>query len=520
MQFYCFYVTLILVGVKNYMAKKSIKPSVLENSNIDNSVLSTIAKLTDSVESLTKEVSDLKAIIKEKDEVIAKLMERISKNSSNSHKPSSSNFFNKPNPKPSRINKGGDKKKLKSGGQKGHTGSTMVLKETSDVVENIMPASCSGCTNYEKCKFGARVCSTRYKVDIAVNTIQTEYNQLELCCPLREGATLRGEYPNTVNAPLMYGEELRTFVTVLSTYGMMSQSRISDLLKGAFNISMSDGTVSNILESVATKCSQVRASIDERVLKEPVIHIDETGLREKGKINWMHTASTSKFTSLHTSAKRGSDGMNEIGLLKQFKGIGVHDCLAAYFSEDFDFDHALCNAHLDRELQSVLDNTTQKWPKKMQKLLSDMYVYKSKLLSGGITTIDETALQSFTLRWDKIVNIGYNQNPIVEENIPGKRGRKKRGKIVCLLDRMRAYKNSFMKFILDFRVPFSNNIAEKSFRLSKQKIKIAGSFRSEGGADNFATIFSVIDTFRKNGFSPIHIIKDIISGNDVMGYLV
>lgn len=502
------------------MVKKPSKNTVSDNQNTNDSFISTIKKMSEALDALTKEVSDLKAIIKEKDELIASLMERINKNSSNSNKPSSSNFFSKPNPKPSKVNKGGDGKKRKSGGQDGHSGSTMMLKANSDVIKNIMPAACNGCANYNACMSGARVCSTRYKVDIVVNTVQTEYHQMELCCPLRKGETLRGEYPNTVNAPLMYGEELRTFVTVLSTYGMMSQSRISELLKGAFSISMSDGTVANILSSVAAKCSSVRSSIDDMVLKEPVVHVDETGLREKGKINWMHTASTTRFTSLHTSSKRGTEGMNEIGLLNRFKGIGVHDCLSAYFSGDFNFDHALCNAHLDRELQSILDNTTQKWPKKMQKLLSDMYAYKAKLQKKGITSIDEETLNSFVSRWDKILKIGYNQNPVVIENVPGKRGRKKKGKIVCLLDRMKTYKKAFMKFITDFRVPFSNNTAEKSFRLSKQKIKIAGTFRSEGGADNFATIFSVIDTFRKNGFSPIQIIKEIISGKDVMTYLV
>ena len=502
------------------MARKAVKNTVSDNQNTIDSLLSTIDNLTKAVNSLTDKVESLESLVREKDAVIASLMERLNKNSSNSHKPSSSNFFSKPNPKPSKVNKGGDGKKRKTGGQEGHSGSTMMLKADSDVIENIMPAACSGCANYDKCKAGARVCSTRYKVDIVVETVQTEYNQMELCCPLRKGGILKGEYPDTVNAPLMYGEELRTFVAVLSTYGMMSQSRISELLKGAFNISMSDGTVANILGNVAAKCSSVRSSIDDRVLEEPVVHVDETGLREKGRINWMHTASTARFTSLHTSSKRGTEGMNEIGLLNRFKGIGVHDCLSAYFSEGFGFDHALCNAHLDRELQSVLDNTTQKWPKKMQKLLSDMYAYKAGLQKKGVTSIDEKALESFVSRWDKILKTGYSQNPVVIENIPGKRGRKKKGRIVCLLDRMKTYRNAFMKFITDFRVPFSNNIAEKSFRLSKQKIKIAGTFRSEGGADNFAAIFSVIDTFRKNGFSPVQIIKEIITGKDVMTYLV
>ena len=478
---------------------------------------STVITLTNTISEMSSKIDNLMKTIEEKDALIAQLYARLNKNSSNSSKPSSSDFFNKP--KPSIVNKRRSGKPKSTGGQKGHSGSTMKLKEKSDVIENLMPAKCSACPNHDSCASGACVCSSRHKLDIKLSVIQTEYNQLSVACPLAGGEVLKGEYPESVKAPLVYGEELKSLVAVLSSFGMMSQGRISELLQNAFGISISDGTVSNIIVSVAEDCSAVRAGIDEKVLLEPVIHADETGLREMGKVNWMHTASTERLTSLHATAKRGKDGMDEIGILAKYKGTCVHDCLAAYFSEDFSFEHALCNAHLDRELQGVLDNTEQKWPKKMQKLLDDMYAYKKKLSAKGIAAADPAVLESFFSRWDRILDIGYNQNPAPKSKETGKRGRKKRGKILCLLDRMKKHKNSFMKFITDFKVPFSNNTAEKSYRLSKQKIKVAGTFRSVGGADNFAAIFSVIDTFRKNGFPPLAVIRDIITGKDVLAYL-
>ena len=70
------------------------------------------------IEELSRTVGELKQVIAEKDAELARLRERVGKDSTNSSKPSSSNFFTKP--KPSSINKGGQGPKRKSGGQKGH----------------------------------------------------------------------------------------------------------------------------------------------------------------------------------------------------------------------------------------------------------------------------------------------------------------------------------------------------------------------------------------------------------------
>ena len=54
--------------------------------------------------------------------------------------------------------------------------------------------------------------------------------------------------------------------------------------------------------------------------------------------------------------KRGTEAMNEIDLLPKFKGIAVHDCLASYFVYE-KCEHAVCNAHLLRDLKAVYEQT-------------------------------------------------------------------------------------------------------------------------------------------------------------------
>ena len=63
---------------------------------------------------------------------------------------------------------------------------------------------------------------------------------------------------------------------------------------------------------------------------------------------------------------------------------------------------------------------------------------------------------------------------------------------VNLLDRMKGkHKEEILYFIKDFKVPSTNNQAEVDQRGLKVKQRI-GKFRSEGGANNYANIRSVI----------------------------
>jgi transposase len=64
---------------------------------------------------------------------------------------------------------------------------------------------------------------------------------------------------------------------------------------------------------------------------EPVLNSDETGVRVEGKNHWLRVASTPTLTSYGVYPKRGSNAMDEMGILPAYTGISKHDCLAAYF---------------------------------------------------------------------------------------------------------------------------------------------------------------------------------------------
>ena len=64
-------------------------------------------------------------------------------------------------------------------------------------------------------------------------------------------------------------------------------------------------------------------------------------------------------------------------------------------------------------------------------------------------------------------------------------------------------KEDVLRFLVDPTVPFTNNQAERDIRMMKLRQKISGGFRSDQGAEIFATIRSFISTAKKQGWKII-----------------
>ena len=246
--------------------------------------------------------------------------------------------------------------------------------------------------------------------------------------------------------------------------------------------------------------------IDSQLNAAPLVHADESGLRVAGKLHWLHIAANETHTWYGVHGKRGMAAIEEHGILAGRTGVLVHDCWAPYWRLD-DSTHALCNAHLLRELLYAKETTGQPWAQAM----SDFLLNANKLCAAAreqqaVFSVDD--IGAFRTVYDDIVREGERANPAAS-------GRVKQSTTVNLLRRFRQYGDAILRFVGDFAVPFTNNTAERAVRMPKVKQKISGCFRTLDGAEHFCVIRSCLDTLRKQGHNMLAVLQHAFAGTPI-----
>lgn len=459
------------------------------------------------VQELMTEIENLRKECRSKDEMIASLLEekkklvhRTGMNSANSSKPPSTDGFKRPVPQSNREKSG-----RKPGGQTGHKGSTITIPHEPDEVVEHLPQCCIGCANRGQCrKDGVFVCKeSRYVVEAITLTKVVEHRSMSADCPHRKESVPRerpaGEFPENVTAHVQYGDSFKIIATLLNTMGSMSVSRISQLLRSMFGVTLSPGTIVSMTRKSSEKVAPALEEIKRRLIKALVAHSDETGTRIDGLIRWVHEVCTRYLTLMKICSKRGSEGIDEFGIVPLLKCKLVHDCWSAYFKYG-NVVHALCNAHILRELKGIQQlEPDHTWPGRMIELLRQMKSAKEEAMETGAEELDPDVQAELLGTYDSILDLAETEHIPPPLPIEPKRGRKKLGKEGALINRMRMFKDGLLMFLTDFMVPFDNNQAERDFRNVKTKTKVAGSFRSQDGAQSYLDVMSFLITAGKNG---------------------
>ena len=458
-------------------------------------------------------VEELLTIIKQQQETIqrledeiAQLKERLNKNSRNSSKPPSSDGYEKSSPKSQRKKSG-----KKAGGQSGHKGHHIAL-EHPDRIEKVYPAHCKNCSRRDNCA-KLKVNHSCYVVDVIVKKETVKYQMMECSC---YGVHEIAQRPAGINGTVTYGNHLKALICVLNIKGMVAMHNLCEIVEGLVGIKPSVGTVVNMLHSSAAAAKVYTDTFRQELNKIPVVHCDETSLDVNGKTHWVHVISTPKMTYYALSPKRGTKAMLDIDFLPGYKGIVVHDFWMSYFKAT-DAEHAMCGAHLLRELTGIYENhPEQKWARELyDELLSMCRAADLYNQHPGVGS-RQHYMDCLKQNYDRILEQAVEQNPIPQKQI-NQRGKHKKGKIRALIDRLVKYKGEVCRFVDNPLIPFTNNQAERDLRMVKMKNKVIGCFRSLTGANDFLTLKSLTSTTAKNGLSAFETLFALFQGNLAWG---
>lgn len=401
----------------------------------------------------------------------------------------------------------------KTGKQTGAEGFGLKKPENAEVQDTVYHVhhDCRQCPKYKECLLKAKLSAVRHVYDTKIVTTDTPHVTVTCTCP-QDQQEKHGEFPDEINSSQQYGSNIQALALVLNVLGMVSVSRIHEILSACTGMPVSTGTIQKWIEKGGEKAQPVLKRIIEALLESIRLHADETGAHVNGILMWIHTVCNESFTYLSLQAKRGYEGACAAGVLPRYKGRLIHDCWASYWKFT-DVIHGLCCAHLQRELRWVIQfkKKNRQWAQALFDLLTEMNAAVEKAKSEGKKRLEVDQLKSFHDRYDKWINEGLKLNP-ASKDFPGKRGRKKNGKVRSLLLRMQNHKDAVLKFADDFDVTYTNNCAEASFRLIAQKRAVIGSFRSEEGAKAFTDMFSYLSSCRKHDINCYTAMLALVNG--------
>jgi len=427
-------------------------------------------------------------------ERIRKLEDQLAKNSRNSGKPPSSDGFDKPAPHSLRK-----RRRRKSGGQKGHVGHKLEMVKKPDHIKKYKVAQCAHCQKSLRRQKVERL-EKRQVFDLPKVRMEVTEHQAQVkrcsCC----GKETRAEFPKGVNQAVEYGAEAKSQMTYLNHEQHIPLKRTCDVFEEFYGHRPAEGTIYAAGEAATQIVRPVTEAIKEHLtLREEVIGNDETGMRIDGKLYWLQTTCTTLLTYYAYHQKRGKAAMDAINILPHFKGRVVHDDLPSYFQ--YDFRHALCNAHHLRVLLFLQERYPQKWIEPLMALLLKIKQKVETAQRKHQTELSERQKANYFAQYDKLIQQGLRANPPpnATSRKPGQRGRLKQSPARNLLLRLKEHQAAVLAFMLDFKVPFDNNQSERDLRMMKVKQKISGCFRSEEGAGIFCCIRSYLSTARKNG---------------------
>lgn len=485
-------------GLKNPCYSGDMK---IENLNITETI--------DNAKKLLAEEKQISPALKVMFELLLTLISlfagRLSLNSRNSSKP--------PTTDPNREKKNKEQGQNKPGGQPGRKGVNLQpITDPDHIVplkldENLLPEG-----TYREVGFKAR-----QVIDLKISRIVTEYRAQIL--QNVTGQQFVAPFPEGVIRPIQYGQSIKSHAVYLSQFQLLPYERVADYFSNELQIPISVGSLFNFNQEAFERLETFDALAKERLIASALLHADETGINVNGKRIWLHAAANDLWTYFAPHEKRGSEAMDFIGILPQFRGVLVHDHWKPYYLYRACL-HVLCNAHHLRELQWVIDNPNYLWAKQMQDLLLEI---NKAVNASDESRLDQESASAFRAQYRAILEKGLLEMPPVieipaitvvskEGGLKKRRGRKKKTKEMNLLQRLKAYENDVLRFMEASIVPFTNNRGENDIRMTKVQQKISGCFRSIEGAKIFCRVRSYLLTAQKHGISPTAALKTLFEG--------
>jgi len=315
-----------------------------------------LSKVIDLLLRLEAEVRQLRQQVKE-------LKARLALNSTNSSKPPSSDGLAKATPKPQSLRTPTGRR---PGGQPGHAGRTLqpVARPDHVRVHQLQRCPCGRCGGRSLHPEPVLGHEKRQVFELPQKPLEVTEHQAEIKrCPV-SGRLVTASFPEGVTAPTQYGPRFKAQMVYLNDEHFIPYQRLTRICEDLYGQPLSEATVVTANQRAYANLAPFEQRVVELLPQAPVNGCDESGVRVAKRLHWLHVVSNPWLTFYGVHPKRGTEAMDEFGILPRCQNWLIHDHWKPYFTYSHCL-HALCNEHHLRELKFLCEEQQEGWAQEM-----------------------------------------------------------------------------------------------------------------------------------------------------------
>lgn len=439
-------------------------------------------------------------------EALQRQIAQLSKNSSNSSKPPSSDDITKP--------KGGhkteqpDEKGNKIGGQPGHPKHTRAPYP---------PEAISHLHEHES--MDCPLCGARdilWIADLPPRVIQqTEIKEIvvtreehrayaywcEAC-----GQIHYAEFPPQVLKEGLFKTRLTALVAYMKHVCHASFSTIRKFLRDVVGEPVSRGYLVKLIQKVSQSLERPYEELLERIPLEATLNVDETGHKDNGDRFWTWVFKAELYVLFRIDKSRGSQVLIEV-LGKAFDGTLGCDYFSAYrkFMKDFHVAVQFCIAHLIRDIKfltTLPDAPSRAYGEKLLHAVKGLF----KIIHQHDTLTPDDFRVALQQAKAQIIHIGIEEAP----SLLDEEGKEQKREVQNMAERFRKHAEAYFQFITTPGMDPTNNVAEQAIRFIVIDRHVTQGTRSAKGRRANERLWTVIATCALQGRSAFEFILQAV----------
>jgi hypothetical protein len=453
---------------------------------------------------VTKITTEYEKIIKEKDQRIFELENRLNINSDNSSLPSSKTPIYQ-----SKICNSRKKTEEKPGRKLGHKKDKLKRFEDDEITEikEHKTEKCLNCNSTNLKIIGVKE-RDEYDIEVKVKKIRHKFYEYEcLDC----GKKIKSTIPLELHGENQYGAGIKTLALTLSNYGFVAYNRIRKIIYGLTDgeADPSEGYLNKLQKKASDKLKNFIFDTKEEILKSKLNYWDDTviSIGEKDHA-CLRVYTNGDYVLYKAHLAKNIEGMDKDGILQNLPSecTVMHDHLLHNYCDKYSYKNIECNAHITRKLEGITQNAKHNWSDNMKKLLESTLEKRKINIENHVTCFTDEEIKDFDNKYDAIIEAGFKEYIEFKHKYEFEREEN-------LLEFMRDYKSPITEWVRDYSLPFSNNLCESLLRMLKSKMKISYQFKSLSYAEYFANIMTYTETCGRFGENKVVALKRLFENN-------